>query len=72
MSRHKMASQVCNLQGCLKMASSSGDSRKTKREPGKCCVVMFCNNTNDNGVSLHHFPKDENVCQKWIEFVVRK
>ena len=55
------------------MASSSGDCNgKRKREPGKCCVVMFCNNTNDNRVSLHQFPKDEKVRQKWIEFVVRK
>ena len=55
------------------MASSSGDGNgKRKREPGKCCVVMFCNNTNDNGVSLHQFPKEEKVCQKWIDFVVRK
>ena len=60
------------------MVSSSGDGNlirgngKTKREPGKRCVVMFCNNTNDNGVSLHQFPKDEKVRQKWIEFVVRK
>ena len=55
------------------MASSSGDRNgKRKREPGKCCVVMFCNNTNDNGVSLHQFPKEEKVCQKWIDFVVRK
>ena len=54
------------------MASSSRNGGKRKREPGKRCVVMFCNNTNDNGVSLHQFPKDEKVGQKWIEFVVRK
>ena len=55
------------------MASSSGDGNgKRKREPGKRCVVMFCNNTKDNGVSLHQFPKDAKIRQKWIEFVVRK
>ena len=55
------------------MASSSGDGNgKRKREPGKFCIVMFYNNTNDNRVSLHQFPKDEKVRLKWIEFVVRK
>lgn len=55
------------------MASSSGDGNgKRKREPGKRCVVMHCNNTNNNGVSLHQFPKNEKIRQKWIEFVVRK
>ena len=55
------------------MASSSGDGNgKRKREPDKRCVVMYCNNTNNNGVSLHQFPKDKKIRQKWIEFVVRK
>lgn len=53
------------------MASSSG-SGKRKREPGKRCVVMLCNNTNANGVSMHQFPKEEKIRQKWIEFVLRK
>ena len=78
-----MTSQVCtcsHLQAsnsevlfCLKMPSSSaGDGGKRKREPGKRCVVIYCNNTNDSGVSLHQFPTDEKIRQKWIEFVVRK
>ena len=55
------------------MASSSGDGNgKRKREPGKHCVVMFCNNTNDNEVSLHQFPKNEKVRQTWIEFVRKR
>lgn len=33
---------------------------------------MFCNNTNANDVSLHQFPKEEKIRQKWIEFVLRK
>ena len=56
------------------MASENGNdgNGKRKREPGKRCVVMFCNNTNNNGASFHQFPKDEKVRQKWIEFVVSK
>ena len=53
-------------------SSSAGDGGKRKREPGKRCVVIYCNNTNDNGVSLHQFPTDEKIRQKWIDFVVRK
>lgn len=78
MSCHKMTSQVSFPSGllvlphCLKMTSSSGDCNgKRKRQPGKRCIVVFCNNTNDNRVCLHQFTKDEKVCQKWIEFVVR-
>ena len=52
-------------------SSSAGDGGKRKREPGKRCVI-YCNNTNDNGVSLHQFPTDEKIRQKWIDFVVRK
>ena len=39
------------------MASENGNdgNGKRKREAGKRCVVMFCNNTNNNGVSLHQF-----------------
>ena len=43
-----------------------------KRQPGKRCVVMFCNKTNADGVSLHQFPADENVRQQWIAFVRTK
>jgi len=52
------------------MASSCGQKRK--RAPGKRCVVMFCDKTNADGVSLHQFPKDVNLCQKWNQFVLRK
>lgn len=55
----------------MKMASSSGDGKR-KREPGKRCVVMYSNNTNENGVSLHQFPKNKKIRQKWIEFVLKK
>ena len=43
-----------------------------KERGNQANAALSCNNTNDNGVSLHQFSKDEKVCQKWIEFVVRK
>ena len=39
---------------------------------GKRCVIMFCNKTNEDGVSLHQFPKDASLCQKWNKFVLAK
>ena len=45
-------------------------SEKKKRVPGKRCVVMFCNKTNADGVSLHQFPKDRNLSRKWTSFVI--
>ena len=47
-------------------------SEKKKRVPGKRCVVMFCNKTNADGVSLHQFPKDRNLSRKWTSFVHHK
>ena len=47
-------------------------SEKKKRVPGKRCVVMFCNKTNADGVSLHQFPKDSNLSRKWTTFVRHK
>ena len=49
----------------------TSDQRK-KRQPGKRCVVMFCNKTNADGVSLHQFPADDNVRRQWIAFVRTK
>lgn len=46
--------------------------QRTKRPPGKRCVVMFCNKTNVDGVSLHQFPADESVRRQWIAFVRAK
>ena len=43
-----------------------------KKEPGKRCVVMFCNKTNADGVSLHKFPTDETRRRQWIAFVLAK
>lgn len=54
------------------MASSSTLGQKRKRKPGKRCVVMFCDKTNEDGVSLHQFPKDGNLCKKWNKFVLTK
>ena len=33
------------------------DIKQRKRKQGKRCVVMFCNKTNADGVSLHQFPQ---------------
>ena len=33
------------------------DLKQRKRKAGKRCVVMFCNKTNADGVSLHQFPQ---------------
>ena len=46
--------------------------KKKKRDPGKCCVVMFCNNTNADNVSFHQFPRPEPLGRQWIQFVLRK
>ena len=46
--------------------------KKKKREPGKRCAVMFCNNTNADDVSLHQFPRHDPLRRQWIQFVLRK
>lgn len=46
--------------------------KKKKREPGKRCAVMFCNNTNADNVSLHQFPRHDPLRRQWIQFVLRK
>lgn len=45
---------------------------KRKRVPGKRCVVMFCDKTNADNVSMHQFPADEKLRAKWIHFVLQK
>ena len=39
------------------MDGKQQDVKQRKRKPGKRCVVMFCNKTNADGVSLHQFRK---------------
>ncbi|KAK3710883.1 hypothetical protein QZH41_014862 [Actinostola sp. cb2023] len=34
--------------------------------------MLFCDKTNADGVSLHKFPRDVNLCLKWNQFVLRK
>lgn len=51
--------------------TQTSEQRK-KRQPGKRCVVMFCNKTNADGVSLHQFPTEDNVRRQWISFVRTK
>ena len=51
------------------MDGKQQDVKRKKRKPGKCCLVMFCNKTNADGVSLHQFPADESLGRQWIAFV---
>jgi len=53
------------------MASSASIDTK-KRKSGKRCVVMNCNKTNLDGVSLHQFPKNVKLREKWCKFVSSK
>ena len=46
--------------------------KKKKRDPGKRCAVMFCNNTNEDNVSLHQFPRPEALRRQLIHFALRK
>ena len=48
------------------------DVKKRKKEPGKRCVVMFCNKANADNASLHQFPSNEVIRKKWIAFVLQK
>ena len=54
------------------MDGKQQDVKRKKRKPGKRYVVMFCNKTNADGVSLHQFPADESVRRQWIAFVRTK
>ena len=54
-----------------KKCKSSGGEEK-KKEPGKRCVVMFCDKTNADGVSMHKFPTEEKVRRQWVSFVRQK
>ncbi|XP_058815852.1 uncharacterized protein LOC131679209 [Topomyia yanbarensis] len=35
---------------------------------GKFCSVHACYNKSIRKVSMHHFPKDPETCEKWVEF----
>ena len=35
----------------------------------KQCIAAGCSNTHEDGYSLHQFPKDPQLRQKWIETV---
>ena len=43
------------------MDGKQQDVKQRKRKPGKRCVVMFCNKTNADGVSLHQLPQTLDV-----------
>lgn len=51
------------------MASENKAKKRKSTKSGKRCVVMNCQKTNLDGVSLHQFPKDEKICAKWDKFV---
>ena len=52
--------------------ASDPKGSKKNRDPGKRCVVMFCDNTNAQNVSLHQFPKNDRLRQQWIQFMLTK
>ena len=54
------------------LAADNSKGTTKKRDPGKRCVVMFCNNTNADNVSLHQFPRAEPQRRQWIQFVLAK
>ena len=57
---HAQVIQNCTTLSCVDIYDKDGkqqDLKQRKRKPGKRCVVMFCNKTNADGVSLHQFPQ---------------
>ena len=57
---HVQVIQNCTTLSRVEIYNMDGkqqDVKQRKRKPGKRCVVMFCNKTNADGVSLHQFPQ---------------
>ena len=54
------------------MASPVRKKARKNRSLEKRCVAMFCNKTNAENVSMHQFPDDPDLKQKWIRFVYHK
>ena len=57
---HAQVIQNCTTLSRVEIYNMDGkqqDVKQRKRKPGKRCVVMFCNKTNADGVSLHQFPQ---------------
>ena len=62
---------------CETRKAMADHTKKKAKKGGSYCVagapndVSCKNNTYTTGVSMHYFPKNEAVCQKWIRFVRR-
>ena len=41
------------------------ETPKKERRGGKRCIAALCSNTYQDGVSLHYFPKDEELAKRW-------
>ena len=57
---HVQVTQNCTLLSHVDIYNVDGeqqDVKQRKQKPGKHCVVMFCNKTNAERVSLHQFPQ---------------
>ena len=57
---HAQVIQAFTTLSCVDIYNMDGkqqDVKQRKRKQGKRCVVMFCNKTNVDGVSLHQFPQ---------------
>ena len=59
------------------MESDQKAKRPKKHSLGKYCVaggpgnVSCTNNSKKEGISMHMFPRDDTICEKWIRFVQR-
>ena len=57
---HVQVTQNCTLLSHVDIYNVDGeqqDVKQRKQKPGKHCVVMFCNKTNADRVSLYQFPQ---------------
>ena len=61
---HARVIQNCTTLSRVDIYNMNGkqqDVKQRKRKPGKRCVVVFCNKTNADGVSLHQLPQTLDV-----------
>ena len=61
---HARVIQNCTTLSRVDIYNMNGkqqDVKQRKRKPGKRCVVIFCNKTNADGVSLHQLPQTLDV-----------
>ena len=55
----------------VEKARNMASSQKRRKVSGKTCDIMFCNKTNADKVSMHQFPKEDGIRQKWNKFVLQ-